>query len=927
MNLFYKDKDYYYFSVPSGGIIEKTLRYSMKAQLNPANGEWYLKMELWNMKAINDLIKDYDIVEGVPKRKSDIKLSPSPKGISKEDVDILLRDIGLKRQLRDYQLEAVSYIINHGNCINGSAPGLGKAQPLDMMTPTPKGFVRYGDLKAGDKIFGSDGKPQLVEAIFPQGIKDCYEITFTDGSKAECCKEHLWTVNYGNNYGKRKEMTVSLSQIMERGLRGSSYINKRNPSHSNYGKYFWEVSVVSKPVEFEEREVLIDPYTLGFLIGDGSFRGVTPGVSCGDPEILDYLKFPQGIVMKKNPGDSVDYRIVDLSQRENKLACLLKAYDLSGKYSYEKEIPEDYLLNTKEVRLAVLQGLLDSDGYISKSGLVEFACTSERLTEQVRFLAESLGGVCHPTRKRKSQYRNPAGEMVACRDHYRVGVNLPRNIKPCKLKRKQELIDASKKIRPMRYIKEINLIGQKEMQCIKVSNPDHLYLCNSNFIPTHNTSTTIAYIELMDLFPCIIVCPSTVKSGWKKEWSLCNPNRTISIIGTSKKKDWSADVIVINYDLLGNTTSYVNKKGEVKKRVGIKFPEFKDREYKAIVSDEIHFMKNSKAIRSKAFGLLAKNIEVVLGLTGTLIMNRPAELSNILNLIGHYKSLFPDWEYFNYRYCNMKITPFGRDSSSSTNVEELYEIISHYCYFRKEKREVLTELPPITEQVIEMEIKNRKAYNSAEEDLIAYLSEIDIEKAEKAQSAPDLVRLQVLIQLVMEGKIKEVELFVKEWIEANEDSKLLVFGIHKAPLQRLSANFENSRLVTGDLSLSKKMSVLEEFKTDPSVQILFANIQCIGTGVNSLQDVCSDAMFIELPFRPSDLDQAVSRIERMGQKNNINVYYLLSPETIDMKMWNMLSEKKAVTDQVIKGYDDDISFSLLKSYNNDLEKRKKKTKS
>lgn len=437
------------------------------------------------------------------------------------------------------------------------------------------------------------------------------------------------------------------------------------------------------------------------------------------------------------------------------------------------------------------------------------------------------------------------------------------------------------------------------------------------------SNMTIAYLELMDLFPCIIVCPSTVKAGWKKEWTRANPNRTVSIIGTSTKdRDWNADVIVINYDLLGISSTYINKKGEEKKKVEVKFPELTLRQYKAIVSDEIHMLKNSKANRSKAFNLLAKNINVVLGLTGTLIMNRPSELANILKTIGWYNSLFPDWTYFNYRYCNMKVTPFGQDCKSSSNIEELYRIVSHYCYFRKEKRDVLTELPPITEQVIEMEIKNRKIYNTAENDLISYLQTIDPEKAEKAILAPDLVQLQVLLQLTMEGKIKGIELFIKEWIEANEDSKLLVFGIHKAPLTQLTKACKNSRLITGDLSLTKKMSIIQEFKTDPTVQVLFANIQCIGTGVDGLQEVCSDAIFIELPFRPSDLGQAVSRLERMGQKDNINVYYLLAPDTIDIKMWNLLSKKKGVTDQVIKGYDDDISFTLLKTYaNNDVEKR------
>lgn len=428
------------------------------------------------------------------------------------------------------------------------------------------------------------------------------------------------------------------------------------------------------------------------------------------------------------------------------------------------------------------------------------------------------------------------------------------------------------------------------------------------------SATTITYLELLDLFPCIIVCPSTVKSGWKKEWGIINPSRSVSIIGTKKKKDWDADVIIINYDLLGSSTKYINKKGEEKRKVEVKFPEFFLREYHAIVADEIHLLKNSKAIRSKAFRLLSKGIERIIGLSGTLIMNRPSELYNILQITGWYNKIFPDWEYYYYRYCNLKISEYGRDSSCSSNVKELYEILSHYCYFRKEKREVLTELPPIIEQVFEIELSNKKAYKKAEEDLIEYLSNIDLEKIEKALRAQTLVQLNILFQLSIEGKMKQIELYIKEWLEANEDSKLLVFGIHKDPLIKLASCFDESCLITGDLSLANKEKEKDAFIERKDKRVLFANIQCIGTGVDGLQKVCSNGIFIELPVRPSELVQAIGRIERMGQKDSINISYLLSPDSVDMKIWDMLKTKKNITDQVIKGYEDDVSLGLLKSY-------------
>lgn len=912
MRYYYKDKGWYYFCFDYNKALVEELKNRLKALFNPANNEWYLKPELWNLPYIKEFLETYGFIEGYPERKREVELASFPELLNYEEVRLLTEDLGLKRTPRNYQVEGITYMINHGNCINGCDVGLGKAQPLDMKIPTPKGLVNFGELKSGDFVFGSNGYPQKIEAIYPQGVKDCYKVFFTDGSSVECCDEHLWSVRAWKQTNPLQ--VITLKEIMKSPLRGKSCNKTREKGRESKGYWKWKLPIIENPVDFEERNILFDPYTLGFLIGDGCLRR-NPSVACADKEILSYLKFPEGCILKKT-GDGVDYNIIDLiSSRRNRVKEILKQYNLMDKYSYEKEIPEDYIYNKKEIRLAVLQGILDSDGYVSKTGLIEFACTSRKLVEQVGFIAKSLGGVHNPIRSKDSHYINPEGKRIECRTHYRIGINLPKNIIPCKLKRKKDLLINSKKISPNRSICKIEYIGKKEMQCIKVANSDALYVCGEDFLLTHNTGQTIVYAELLDLFPCIVVCPSSVKSGWKKEWGLWNPDRSISIIEASKKKkDFTADVIIINYELLGVSFPYKNKKGEMKKRVEIKFPELLQREYFALISDEIHVLKNPKAIKSKAFKLLAKNIDRVIGLSGTLILNRPSELQNILQLLNRYNDIFPDWEYFYYRYCNMKITEYGRDNSSSCNIQELYEILNHYCYFRKEKREVLTELPPIVEQVIELELSNKGEYKKAEKDFITYLDKVDPEKIEKALRAETLVKLSSLFQLAITGKMKGIVEYIEEWLEANEDEKLIVFGIHKTPLNELADLFKGSCLITGELSGPQKEKEKEAFIQDANRRVLFANIDCIGTGVDGLQKVCSNGFFIELPVKPSLLVQAIGRLERMGQKNSINISYLLALNTIDMKIWEVLKEKKNITDTVIKGYEDDVSLNLLKTY-------------
>lgn len=441
---------------------------------------------------------------------------------------------------------------------------------------------------------------------------------------------------------------------------------------------------------------------------------------------------------------------------------------------------------------------------------------------------------------------------------------------------------------------------------------NHGNCINGSDVGVGKSGMTIVMFELIDTFPCLIVCPSTVKESWKAEWERWNPNRTLSIINSgSKKNNWDADVIVINYDALGMKSG---------RGVKVKFPELLSIKFKAIVADEIHFLKNWKAVRSKAFMKIASKSPIKIGLSGTVILNRPSELINILKVIGRFQEIFQDLDHYLYRYCNMKITRFGKETKDASNVKELYKLLNHYCYFRKEKREVLTELPPIVETFVNCKINNKKIYKEAENNLISFLELADETKVDAALKAKHLVQLNLLSLLSIDGKLKAIQEYLKDWIESNEEQKLLVFGVHVEPLEHLSKCFPESGLITGSISLDKKMKVLEQFKASKKMQILFANIQCIGTGVDGLQNVCSNAAVIELPVRPGDLVQGLGRLERMGQKSSINVFYLMNEETIDGRIWKMLKEKKEVTDVVNKGYLDDLSLSLINSYKRNKSK-------
>lgn len=442
---------------------------------------------------------------------------------------------------------------------------------------------------------------------------------------------------------------------------------------------------------------------------------------------------------------------------------------------------------------------------------------------------------------------------------------------------------------------------------------------NGSSVGTGKSLCSVLYAEMLNLFPCMVVCPASVKSGWLREWKETNPNRRVSIISTSSPpEDFEADVIVINYDILGKRVTKENGKTSLE----IRLDGMKKKSFSLVIADEIHFLKNRKSIRSKSFKKLIHKVPSVIGLTGTLIMNRPAELLNILMLIERIKEIAPDDQYHHYffeRYCNMKETNFGMDISGASNIKELNRLLKECCYFQVSKRDALKELPPISENVVECEITNKRAYKKAKGDLLQFIEDKfkDEEKVEKAARAELLVKLSTLKQLSLEGKEKFIKKWVEEWMEANEEEKLLVFASQSAILTKIAGEFKEGLLITGGTTTKKRDEILQKFFLQKESRVLFANIGCLGTGVDGLQKVCSNMAILELPPRPSDLVQAIGRLERSGQENPVTIQYLLSTETIDQDLWEMLKGKKDVTDMLNKGFQDDTSLMILQKYKNE----------
>ncbi len=363
----------------------------------------------------------------------------------------------------------------------------GRAQPVFTKVLTPEGFRPIGDIKVGDLVIGSNGEPTPVLGVYPQGKKEVYRVTAQDGSSTLCCGEHLWTVRTASDKRRDKPWRVLETQDMIGNLRAAKARR-------------YELPMLTAPACFPGREVPMDPYALGLLLGDGCITGsTTPSFATADPELVEALEaaLPGVSVVWK---DRVNYTLNrvrspgDVVTLENPVTRVMRELDLLGSRSHSKFVPTDYLYNTAEVRIALLQGLLDSDGgpvtQADRTCRIQYTTTSVLLRDDVIALVQSLGGVAY-SRRREAEGRKPGranGRDIGYRhDAHIVDIRLPEDVQPFRLARKQEkYLAAGGGGRPMRFIDSIEREGFDETVCIQVAAEDSLYV-TEDYLLTHNT--------------------------------------------------------------------------------------------------------------------------------------------------------------------------------------------------------------------------------------------------------------------------------------------------------------------------------------------------------------------------------------------------------------------------------------------------------
>lgn len=400
-------------------------------------------------------------------------------------------------------------------------------------------------------------------------------------------------------------------------------------------------------------------------------------------------------------------------------------------------------------------------------------------------------------------------------------------------------------------------------------------------------------------FPVLVICPASMKVSWKREFKKF-AGLEATILDDSNRSSWNrfwelkrpdgeaiCPVFITNFESIRkffvkeirNTTRFTLRSIVFDERIQL---------FRSVIIDESHRCRSSKTQQSKFIEGICRGKKWIFALTGTPVVNNNTDLIQQLKILGRLED-FAGYNAFVSRYCD--------GAQKASNMRELNYRLWCCCFFRREKKDVLKQLPDKTRQYITCAITNRKEYQDAENNFLNYLRQYknaDDDRINRAMRGEVMVRMQTLKEIAARGKVKAVADFIHDVIDGGE--KLIMFAYLKEVVMALKAEFPDAVTVTGSDNATQKQNAVDRFQNDPECKLIILNFKSGGTGLTLT--AASRVGFIEFPWTYSDCEQAEDRAHRNGQKNAVNCYYFLGDKTIDEYMYKVIQIKKDIANEV-----------------------------
>lgn len=446
------------------------------------------------------------------------------------------------------------------------------------------------------------------------------------------------------------------------------------------------------------------------------------------------------------------------------------------------------------------------------------------------------------------------------------------------------------------------------------------------------TSMALASILKDSDLPALVICPAPVKSGFKKDYKKFFGNDSDIVVmegGASFRRYKEKKIYICNYELFSRSiekieVKYRDKAGNLKKRYveresqGLK--DLTSTGFKMVICDEAHRIKSEVSSAFKAINYLVKNSASpkVLCMSGTPLLSRPSEVWTGMHLVNPAK--FPENRRyaFLHRYCGpSSFFANGRQITTyngATNTQELHALLRNNGMLVYKKEDILADLPPVVRRVVPIALDK---FDDYERERVKVLTEISQDRRLA------LTLFERLKQLSVKHKMKHIYEYIDELLD-NVD-KIVVFAVHQEVIENLHKKYKNSEIYNGTLTTKQKDEAKRRFIEEKDCRLLIGNIQSLGTGVDGLQNSGSaTVLFIELPWDPQTMDQAESRLSRIGHNADyISSHILVGEGTIEDEIAEKIDAKAGVFSAVIHGEEleeNDLLTYLMDKYREEAKR-------
>jgi SWI/SNF-related matrix-associated actin-dependent regulator 1 of chromatin subfamily A len=422
------------------------------------------------------------------------------------------------------------------------------------------------------------------------------------------------------------------------------------------------------------------------------------------------------------------------------------------------------------------------------------------------------------------------------------------------------------------------------------------------------TGQAIATITAAAAFPCLVVCPSTLKQNWLREWAIWTGKKAM-ILENKYRNSWpnytrvgAADIIIVNYESLKKYFVEGIYKEDNDAPLKLQHIAFKNsiHLFRSVIIDESHRVKDGATQQAKYLMGICRGKEWILALTGTPVINRPIDLVSQLYIIERLKD-FGGYSKFIDRYC--------AGGKGADNLAELNYKLNTTCFYRREKTEVLADLPPKIRQVLSCQISTREEYEIAEKDFVRYLREIkgcSDREIRRKLTAKFMVQIGILKNISARGKLAEVIEYVEEITDAGE--KVILFVHLREVGEAIKRAFPDAGVIAGGIDHEARQRAVDRFQNDPNMKVIICSIRAAGVGLTLTAS--SRVGFVEFPWTFADCEQCEDRAHRIGQRDSVQCTYFLGDKTIDEYCYEIIQKKKSIARE-ITGATDDVEEEFI----------------